>query len=63
MNAQISTSKNGQGWAIFLAIICVAASIVFFFKGNTIAGGAFLGMPLVLLIGSFLPWSRRKDDN
>lgn len=62
VNAQIGTSKTGQGWAIFLAIICVAASIMFFLRGNAIAGGAFLGMPLLLLIGSFLPWSHRKDD-
>lgn len=60
VNAQISSSRVGQGWAIGLALICVIAAIVFFARGNTIAGCALLGMPLLLLIGSFLPW-RRQD--
>lgn len=55
VDAEIDTAKKGQGWAIFLATICIIASIVFFAVGNPIAGGAFLGMPLVMLIGSFIP--------
>lgn len=59
VQAEVDTSKRGQGWAIALALICVVASIVFFAVGNPIAGGAFLGLPLVVLIGSFLPWSKK----
>lgn len=59
VDAEISTGKTGQGWAIFLSMVCIIAAIVFFALGNNIAGGAFLGMPLVMLIGSFIP--KRQD--
>ena len=59
MTAEIATARTGQGWAIFLAQICIVAAIVFFSLGNNIAGGALHGLPLAGLIGSFLPkWNR-----
>lgn len=46
------------GWAGFLASVCLVAAIVFIAKGNNTGGGIMFGMPVLLLIGSFLP-SRR----
>lgn len=60
VDAEIATGKAGQGWAIFLSVICILAAIVFFAMGNNIAGGALLGMPLVMLIGSFIPKRQTK---
>lgn len=51
-----------NGFAAYLSVypICIVASIVFFAIGREIAGAALLGLPLVGLIGSFLPkWTRR----
>ena len=56
VKAQIETSRVGQRWAIFLAVIFVAASITFFFLGNNYAGSAFLTLPLVQFIAAFLPF-------
>lgn len=61
VEAEIVTNTRGQGWAIFLAVACVVLAAVFFFQGNNYAGSAFLGIFLVTLVGSFLPWSRRKE--
>lgn len=59
ISAEIELSRNGQGWAGFLALVCLAAAIVFIARGNNTGGGIMLGMPVLLLIGSFLP-SRRS---
>jgi uncharacterized membrane protein len=55
VDAQIKEGNRGQKWAIALALICIAAAIVFFALGNAVAGGFFLSPPLLLLIGSLLP--------
>ena len=52
--AYTDTAKTGQAIAALLAFICVTASILFFAFGNRWAGTAFLGLPSVLLIRSFL---------
>ena len=58
VNAELADGRRGQTWAIILALICIAASIVFFARGNLVAGGILLSPPVLLLIGSFL--SRRR---
>lgn len=59
-DGEIRTAKTGQAWAIFLAIVCITAAIVFFANANNTAGMAFIGLPLVGLIGSFLPNRKRE---
>jgi uncharacterized membrane protein len=53
-DAEITTSKRGQWMAYSLALISIGASIVFFALGNNAAGYVLLGLPVVLLITSFL---------
>ncbi|MDR0416439.1 MAG: hypothetical protein LBH76_03825 [Propionibacteriaceae bacterium] len=55
VQAEIDVNKTGQSAAVFLAVVCVLASIVFYALGNTVAGTAFLGVPLVQLILAFFP--------
>jgi uncharacterized membrane protein len=55
VDAQIKEGDRGQKWAIGLALICIAAAIVFFAIGNSVAGGILLSPPVLLLIGSLFP--------
>lgn len=52
--ASVESAKTGQAFAGVLALICVVAAIVFFGLNKPVAGFAFLGLPSVLLIRSFL---------
>jgi uncharacterized membrane protein len=61
--AEVLVAKRGQNAAIFLAVLSVGAAIVFFATGNNIAGGAFLGIPLVQLILSFFPNTNRREGS
>ncbi len=56
-DAEIEISKSGQSMAFVLTLIALIASIVFFAKGNALAGGLLIGLPVVLLVRSFLPGS------
>lgn len=38
-DTQIVVALRGQGWAVFLALLCIVAAIVFFAKDQLIAGG------------------------
>ncbi len=55
--AEVDIAKTGQTMAFLLTLIALIASIVFFAKGNEVAGGFLIGLPVVLLIRSFLPSS------
>jgi len=63
VEAEITTAKVGQVVAILLAVVSVGASITFFAFDRIIAGSAFLGVPLVQLILSFFPMSRRSGGD
>jgi len=56
-DAVINQSGIGLVVAATLATVALVASIVFFSLDNDIAGGILLGMPVVLLIRSFLTGS------
>ena len=47
VDAEIRLSGRGQMWAGFLALVCIVAGIM-------------LGMPVLALVGSFLPSLRRR---
>lgn len=49
------TAARGQGWAIFFMLGCFVMAAIFFATGNMIAGGAFMGPPLIALIRILLP--------
>ena len=62
VDAQIDRDRDGQGWAGFLSLLCVAAGIVFGFTGRISAMAIVLGLPVVMLVGSFIPRSGRQHD-
>lgn len=53
-DAEISGSKRGQWMAYSLAIFSFVAGVVFFAIDKPWAGTAFISLPVVLLITSFL---------
>lgn len=55
--------RIGQAWAGMLALICVLAAIPMLALGNIAGGSIILGMPIVVLIGSFLPKRPAKDKD
>ena len=59
--AEIETARNGLSLAFCLTLLAFAASIMFFALGNEVAGIAFLSLPVVMLIRSFLPWAGDHD--
>lgn len=54
-DAEVEQGRSGQALAFGLTLIAMTVSVVFFALGNTVAGLAFLSVPLLLLIRSFLP--------
>ncbi|MFF9346882.1 DUF2335 domain-containing protein [Streptomyces sp. NPDC014734] len=52
--AEISAASTGQGSALFLTICAMIGAAAFFMAGKNIAGGAFLSVPVVMLIRSFI---------
>ena len=59
--AEIETAKQGLALAFFLTLIAFAASIYFFIRGNNVAGVAFLSVPVVMLIRSFIQRSGSQE--
>lgn len=59
--AEIQTARQGLVLAFSLTIVAFAASITFFAVGNNVAGIAFLSVPVVMLIRSFLQKPGRQD--
>lgn len=60
VDAEIRLSGRGQMWAGFLALVCIVAGIWFISEGDNAGGGIMLGMPVLALVGSFLPSLRRR---
>lgn len=52
--AEIEAASTGQVMAFLLTVLAMIAAVVFFAVGNDIAGVAFLSVPLLMLIRSFL---------
>lgn len=51
----------GLSLAFVATVIAFVASIVFFAQGNNVAGIAFLSVPVVMLIRSFIQRSSNSD--
>lgn len=62
-DAQISRDHAGQRWAGLLAVVCIAFSAVFGFRGDPVMAGIMVGMPMVILIGSFLQGRPAHDSH
>jgi uncharacterized membrane protein len=61
--AEIELGKTGQSLAFGLTLTAMIVSVVFFAIGNNTAGLAFIGVPLLLLIRSFLPsWGSGSES-
>lgn len=56
-DATIGQSRAGLFIAASLSVIALGASVGFFAVGDTIAGGILLGMPVAVLIKSFIDGS------
>ncbi len=54
-DAEIELGRNGQAMAFTLTLIALITAVVFFLMGNEVAGLAFVSLPVVMLIRSFLP--------
>lgn len=54
-DGEVKRADTGQSIALFLALICLGASIVFFALGNAVAGGLLLSFPVLQLVQSFIP--------
>lgn len=62
VEAEIEAVRAGRAWAGGLALVCLAAAIAFFALGNNVAGGAFLGLPALGLIRSFIIRPRSSKE-
>jgi uncharacterized membrane protein len=49
-DGELDAAKTSQGLALFLVLIAIAAAVLFFFRGNNVAGCAFLSFPVVMMI-------------
>lgn len=58
---QHAIDQGGQAWAGVLALVCVLAGIPMLALGNIAGGGIILGMPVVLLVASFIPSAKGKE--
>lgn len=58
-DAEIRTASTAQGWGIFFAIGLIVFSIIFFWRGNSIAGGALIGPVILGVLSLILPESRK----
>ena len=54
VDAEIKAAKRGNDRAFALTLVAFLASIVFFSLGNAVAGVAFVSVPVVMLIRSFI---------
>lgn len=62
VDAEVEAGKTGQAFAFLIAAFCVVAAVVFFALGNNVAGGFLVGIPVVLLVQSFLKNGGTSDD-
>jgi uncharacterized membrane protein len=60
--AEIDRTRTGQAIAFLLVIVAMTLASIFFFQHNNAGGGAFLSVPVLVLIGTFLNRPGRKDD-
>lgn len=58
-DAEIKSTSTAQGWGIFFALGLIAFSIIFFWRGNVIAGGALIGPVILGVLSLIVPWNRR----
>lgn len=57
-----SIDRSGQIWAGAIAIICIAAAIPMLWLGNNFGGSVLLGMPVAILVMSFIPRRPRSGQ-
>jgi hypothetical protein len=53
-DAEIDQSRTGMMLAFTLTLIALVSAITFFALGNTVAGAVLLGLPVAMLVRSFL---------
>lgn len=53
-DAEISAASIGQGSALLLTLCAMGGAAVFFSIGDDVAGTAFLSVPVIMLIRSFI---------
>lgn len=58
VDAEIRLASVGQFMAFAIATACTVVAVVFFALGNEVAGLAFIGFPIIMLVRSFLPDKR-----
>lgn len=61
--AQTRRDFNGQTWAMILSAICVIGAIIFGALRNVPMASLLLGMPAIMLIGSFIPTVMKKSKS
>ena len=59
-DAEIKAASTAQGWGIFFALGLIVFSIIFFWRGNNIAGGALIGPVILAVLSLILPEARRS---
>lgn len=61
--AEIEIARQGQALAFVLTVIALVASVYFFIRRDNVAGVAFLSVPVMMLIRSFIrPPGGEKGD-
>jgi uncharacterized membrane protein len=61
IEAEIESGNRGRAVALLLIVGAMVVSAVLFFMHYPIGGGVFLGMPLALVIKSFVPRPQRQE--
>jgi uncharacterized membrane protein len=60
-DAVVWVRKVGAGWAFFFLLALFTTSVVFFALGNFVAGGAFIGAPVLVGLTTVIVSGISKD--
>jgi hypothetical protein len=62
VDAQIAEAEKGRQAAVSLMVICLICAVAFFALGNTVAGLAFVGLPILGFLRELLPERSNTKD-